>query len=130
MTLEHLKGKFIIDDDVLTRRLETIVEKVLKYCVIDKKGNIHFNDPKLKTRERMKLTLAARTLAAQMDESISPDVSVDELIASTGLPRDQVRARAAELIKAKLARSPRSGIYTAVPYYVEALIDSIAEKGV
>jgi hypothetical protein len=62
-----------------------------------------------------------------MDETISPDVTVDELVASTGLPRDQVRARAAELVKAKLARSPKAGIYAAVPYRIEALIDSITE---
>jgi hypothetical protein len=126
MSLDDLKSKFIIDDNVLRARLETVVNKALKYCVIDKKGNVHFNDSKLKTRERMKLTLAARALAAQMDENISPDVSVDELIASTGLPRDQVRARAAELVKAKLARSPRAGVYAAIPYRVEQLIDSLA----
>ena len=126
MSLEDLKNKFIVDDEVLRGRLETIVNKALRYCVIDKKGNVHFNDPKLKTRERMRLTLAARALAAQMDEKISPDVSVDELVASTGLPRDQVRARAAELVKAKLARSPRAGVYAAIPYRVEELIDSLA----
>jgi len=126
MSLEDLKSRFIVDDNVLRGRLETVVNKALKYCVIDKKGNVHFNDPKLNTRERMRLTLAARALAAQMDETISPDVSVDELVASTGLPRDQVRARAAELVKAKLARSPKAGVYAAVPYRVEELIDSLA----
>jgi hypothetical protein len=126
MSLEDLRSKFIVDDDVLRGRLETIVTKALRYCVIDKKGNVHFNDSKLTTRQRMRLTLAARALAAQMDEKISPEVSVDELVASTGLPRDQVRARAAELVRTKLARSPRAGIYAAVPYRVEALIDSAA----
>lgn len=126
MSLDELKNKFIVDDDVLKGRLEIIVTKALKYCVIDKKGNVHFNDTKLKTRERMRLTLAARALAAQMDESISPEVSVDELVAITGLPRDQVRARAAELVKAKLVRSPSAGVYTAIPYRVEELIDSVS----
>jgi len=125
MSLEELKSKFIVDDDVLKKRIEAIVGKALKHCVIDKKGNVHFNDPKLKTREKMKLTLAARALAAQMDEAISSEVSVDELIVSTGLPRDQVRARAAELVKAKVARSPRAGTYTAIPHRVEEIIDSI-----
>jgi hypothetical protein len=125
MSLDDLKSKFIVDDGVLKDRIEAIVSKALKHCVIDKKGNVHFNDPKLKSRERMKLTLAARALAAQMDETISSEVSVDELIVSTGLPRDQVRARASELVKAKVATSPRAGVYTAVPYRVEELIDSL-----
>lgn len=129
MSIEDLKKKFIVDDDLLKNRLETIVSKALKHCVIDQKGNVHFNDSTLRSRERMKLTLAARALAAQIDERISSDVTVDELVASTGLPRDQVRARAAELVRAKLARSPRAGVYAALPHRVEALIDSVgAEK--
>ena len=115
MSIEEMKQKFIVDDDVLRSRLEVMVSKALKHCVIDRKGNVHFNDPKLRTsREKMKLTLAARALAAQMDEKISSDISVDELIASTGLPRDQVRARAAELVKSKLAHSPKAGVYAAL----------------
>lgn len=125
MSLEDLRSKFIVDDDVLKVKLETLVNKALHHCVIDKKGNVHFNNAKLTTREKMKLTLAARAVAAQLDGKISPDVSVDELIASTGLPRDQVRARAAELVKARLARSEKTGVYTAIPHRVEDLIDSI-----
>lgn len=129
MSIEEMKKKFIVDDDVLRSRLEVMVNKALKHCVIDRKGNVHFNDPKLTSREKMKLTLAARALAAQMDEKISSDISVDELIASTGLPRDQVRARAAELVKSKLAHSPKAGVYAALTHRVEALIDSVgAEK--
>lgn len=128
MNIDDLKKKFIVDDDILKTRLETIVDKAVKHCIIDKKGNVHFNDSKLKSREKMKLTLAARALAAQMDDKISSNVTVDELVASTGLPKDQVRARAAELVKAKVAHSPKAGVYAALPHRVEALVDSIAVK--
>lgn len=54
------------------------------------------------------------------------EISVEELSANTGLPKDQVRARAAELVKEKLATSPKRGYYAAVPYKVEALVDSVS----
>jgi hypothetical protein len=48
MSIEELKKKFIVDDDALKNRLEPIATKALEHCVLDKKGNVHFNNPKLK----------------------------------------------------------------------------------
>jgi hypothetical protein len=44
---------------------------------------------------------------------------------NTGLPKNQVRARTAELVKEKFVISPRRGFYAALPYKVEALVDSV-----
>jgi hypothetical protein len=102
--------------------------KALQHCVLDTKGNVHFNNSKLNSREKLRLTLAARAIGAQMDTKMKSEVSVEELSVNTGLPRNQVRARAAELVKEKLASSPSRGHYAAVPYKVEALIDSVADS--
>jgi hypothetical protein len=128
MSIEELKKKFIVDDDALKNRLEAIATKALKHCVLDTKGNVLFNDPKLTPTERLRLTLAARAIGSQMDSKMKSEVSIDELSENSGLPKNQVRARAAELVKQKLAVSPKRGVYKAVAHKVEALIDSVAVK--
>jgi hypothetical protein len=128
MIIEELKKQFIVDDDVLEKRLEAIGTKALEHCVLDKRGNVHFNNPKLNPREKLRLTLAARAIAAQMDSSMRSEVTIAELAATSGLPKDQVRARAAELVKDKFATSPKRGVYRAVPHKVEALIDSVEKS--
>lgn|GEM_PF-4479561 len=125
MSIEELKKRFIVDDDALKSRLEAIATKALDRCVLDTKGNVHFNNPKLNPREKLRLTLAARAIGAQMDSKFKAEVSVEELSVNSGLPKDQVYARAGELVKQKLATSPKRGYYAAIPYKVEALIDSV-----
>ena len=118
----------LLTPDALKTRLEPIATKALQHCVLDAKGNVHFNDPKLTPRQKLRLTLAARAIGAQMDAKIKSKVSVQELSANTGLPNEQVSARGAELVKEKLATSPKRGVFSALPYKVEALIDSVSGK--
>lgn len=130
MSIEDLKRKFIVDDDVLKNRLEDITTKALEHCVVDKKGNVHFNSSNLSAREKLSLILAARAVASQMDETIKSDVSMAELTLISSLPEKQITARIAELTKDKLVSSSKKGIYSAVPHKVEALLNSVkgAEK--
>jgi hypothetical protein len=130
MSIEDLKKKFIVDDDVLKDRLEDIATKALEHCVVDKKGNVHFNSSNLSAREKLSLILAARAIASQMEETIKSDVSMAELTLNSGLPEKQITARIAELAKDKLVASSKKGIYSAVPHKVEALLNSVkrAEK--
>jgi riboflavin biosynthesis pyrimidine reductase len=128
MSIEELKKKFIVDDDALKSRLEEIATKALQHCVLDRKGNVHFNNPKFTPREKLRLTLAARAIASQMDETLKSEVSVAELSANSGLPENQVRARAAELAKEKFVTSPKKGTYAAVPHKVEAMLDSVTKS--
>ena len=125
MSIEDLKKKFIVDDDVLKNRLEEIATKALEHCVVDKKGNVHFNSSNLSAREKLSLILAARAIASQMDETIKSDVSMAELTLISGLPEKQITARIAELTKDKLVTSSKKGIYSAVPHKVEALLNSV-----
>ena len=128
MSIEDLKKKFIVDDDVLKNRLEEIATKALQLCVLDKKGNVHFNNSKLNPTEKLRLTLAARAIASQLDETVSCEVSVAELATNSGMAGNQVRARASDLVKEKSATSPKRGFYAAVPHKVEALLDSVAKS--
>jgi hypothetical protein len=128
MSIEELKKKFIVDDDVLKTRLEEIATKALEHCVLDKKGNVHFNNSKLNPREKLRLTLAVRAVASQLDGTIKNEVSVAELSLNSGMPKDQVYARTAELTKDKFITSPTKGFYAAVPHKVETLLDSVTKS--
>jgi hypothetical protein len=125
MGLEELKRQFIVDENVLKARLEPVVAKALLYCRIDKDGRVEIRNPKLSGKEQVKLALAARVIAAEMEPAISPEVSVGEISKFTGLPPNQVRARGKDAIDDKFAQSPKSGVYRALPHKVEAFLDGL-----
>jgi hypothetical protein len=126
MNLEELKKKFIVDDDVLRARLQTIVSKALDHCQLDKHGHVLISNAKLSGRDKVKLTLAARAIAAQLDPKISPEVTGPEIGKYTGLPINQVRARAKEAVDDRFAESPQMGTYRAMPHKIEPFLDSIS----
>ena len=125
--LESLKSKFIVDDEAIASRLETLVSKALTHCVVDRRGRVHVNNDKLSTRDKLKLSLAARQLASRLDSNISAEMTVDDLIESTGLPRDQVRARMSEVVKERFAIAAEAGVFSAALHKVEAFLDSLKQ---
>lgn len=129
MNIEELKKQFIVDDDVLKTRLEPIVTKALAHCRIDKNGQVLITNKNLSGKEQVKLVLAARAIASQMDSSISPEVGADEISRFTGLPANQVRARVKDAIEDRFAQSPKAGVYRALSYKVEGLLDGFEELG-
>src|SRR6266852_3276128 len=114
MNIEELRKQFIVDEDVLKTRLEPLVASALRHCRIDKNGQVLITSSKLSGRDQVKLVLAARAIAAQLDGNIRAAVTIDEIEKYTGLPRDQVRARGKECIEEKFATSPGAGTYRAV----------------
>lgn len=128
MTLEELKKQFIVDEDILRERLEPVVSKALKHCRIDKNGQVLITNGKLSAKNRIKLVIAARAIAAQLDANIASEVTASELTKFTGLPANQVRARGSDAIKEKFAQSSRAGVYQAIAYKVEPFLDEISEQ--
>ena len=126
MSLADVKKQFIVDEDAFKERLEQVVGKALKYCRIDKNGQVLIADSSLSGKDQVKLTLAARALAAQLDDQIAADVTVVELCKYTGLPANQVRARGNDAIRDKFAESPEAGVYRAIPRKIEAFLDTIS----
>ncbi len=127
MSLEELRRKFIVDQDVLKARLEPVVSKALNYCVCDKEGKVHILRRDLSGRNQTMLVLAARAIASQLDPKIAPQISVSEIAAYTGLPANQIRARGKELVEARFAESPERGTYRALFHRVEVFLDSMSE---
>jgi len=126
MNIEELKRQFIVDEDALKVRLEPIVSKALNHCRIDKKGQVLITNAKLSGKDRVRLTLAARAIAAQLDSKIPPDVSVAEIAKYTGLPVNQIRARGKDAIEDRFAESSKPGSYRALPHKIEGFLDSIS----
>jgi hypothetical protein len=123
--IDALKSRFIVDDDVINARLEVLVTKALEHCVVDKRGKVHVNNIKLASRDKLKLALAARQLASQLEPTIPSQMSVNDLMESTGLPRDQVRARMSEIVKERFAVPSDSGVFSAVLHKIESFLDSL-----
>jgi len=102
MSIDDLKKRFIVDADVLKVRLESVVDKALKFCIVDKGGHVHITRPKMAAKDQVMLVLIARAVASQLQPDISADASVNEIATYTGLPENQVRARSKDLIEARL----------------------------
>jgi len=126
MSIEDLKKQFIVDDDALKTRLEPLITKALNYCRISKSGEVLITNSKLSAKDQIMLTLSARAIASQLDSAISANVAVADLHKSTGLPTNQIRARANEIVAAKLATSPQAGEFRAIPHKIEAFLDGLA----
>jgi hypothetical protein len=125
-SLEELKKGFIVDEGVIQDRLESLVAEARKHCVIDKKGTVHPNDNSLKSRDKIMLVLAVRYIASQLEPTIKATVTAEEIASSTRLPTDQIRARAADLVRDKLAEPMAKGQWRAQPHKVESFLKSLS----
>lgn len=128
MNKEELKRKFIVSADVLKDRLEPLVTTALQHCLVAENGTVHILSTSLGAKEKIKLVLAARSLAARLADDISPDVSVSELAVSTGLPENQIRARSNDLVKERFATTAKRGSYVANAHKIEAFLNSLQES--
>jgi len=128
MNLETLRNQFIMEDDALKVRLEPLVTKALHFCKIDKAGQVLITNPKLASLDQVKLVLTARMIASALDPTIKEAVLATEIAKCTGLPANQVRARATDAIRAKFAESLGLGIYKAIPHRIEGFLDDLSSR--
>ena len=122
--LETLKKQFLVDEDVAKSRLEQLLAKALPYCIVDRKGAVHVSVD-LPARSRLKLILVARAIAALLEDTISAEVSIDDLAALSGLPKNQVTARTSDIVKEKFAETVRAGVLRAYSHKLEGFLDSL-----
>lgn len=126
MDIDELKEQFLVDDDVQKERLAQLVHKALEHCVVHKNGTVELKHKSLAGRDRVKLVLSARLLASKLDESRSSDVTVEEIAESTGLPKNQVAARAKECLDERFSERSTRGSYKARALKVEEFLDTLA----
>lgn len=128
MSLEDLKKQFIVDEDSMRRDLEPLVRRAIKYCVVDTQGRIHLKDHSMAGKLKIKLALAAKAIAYQLDNTFKAEISLDELATVSGLPANQARARVAEVVEERFAESVGRGSYRANVYRLPRFMDEL-EKG-
>ena len=128
MDLKELRAKFIVEEDAMKARLEPLVAKAMLHCKVDKSGQVFITNTKLSSRDQLVLILAARSIASELDPSISPSVTVAEIGKFTGLPANQIRARGTDAIRGKFAEAPKPGTYRAIPHRIQVFLDSIGSR--
>ena len=125
MNSEDLKRRFIVDEKTVAKDLETLVEKALEFCVVDTTGRVHLKQHELPAKVRIKLVLSARRIASQLDASFSPELSIEEITAATGLPSNQVRARLNEVAADRFAEASGRGTYKANTFRIQSFLDEL-----
>jgi hypothetical protein len=123
--LEALRRQFFVEEDLIARRLEVLTEKVLRFCTVDKRGNVRVLSEVKGAKNQLQVTLSARAVAARLNAEISEDVSVPELSEATGLAKDVVSARCGELVKSRGVASSRRGTFRIQEDRIEKFLDSL-----
>jgi hypothetical protein len=126
MTLEELRDKFLIDDEVRTERLERLINKALPHCVVHRNGSVELKQEGLAGKDQVKLVLTARVIASKLDESVSDEVAVDQIAEYTGLPKNQAAARAKECLDERFAERSSRGTYKARLMKIEEFLNALS----
>jgi len=127
MTLEDLRERFVIDDEVRSERLEGLIQKALPHCVVHKNGGVEVKGARLSGRQLVKLVLAARLLASKLEGDIACDVTVEQIAEYTGLPKAQAAARAKECLDERFAERSSRGSYKARLLKIDEFLDQLAQ---
>jgi hypothetical protein len=127
MNIDELKEQFLVDGEVHKERLAQLVQKALEHCVVHKNGAVELRHKSLGGRDQVKLVLSARLLASKLDESLSCDVTVEEIAESTGLPKNQVAARAKDCLDDRFAERSTRGSYKARGPKIEEFLDTLSK---
>ena len=127
MNFEELKEQFLVDDQIVRDRLERLMEKALPHCAVHKNGTVEVRRSDLSGKDQVKVVLSARLIASKLDESLSSDVTVDQIAEYTGLPKNQATARAKECLDEKFAERTARGSYKARVRKVEEFFEELGQ---
>jgi hypothetical protein len=106
-------------------QVEAGTQDAARFCRIDARGHVQILADELSAKERIALVAIARALASRRAADISEDVSMAELAEATGLPKNQISARCAELVKLRLFDSSLRGTFRIVHDRIERFLDSL-----
>jgi hypothetical protein len=127
MNIDELKQQFLVDGDIQNDRLAQMVEKALEHCVVHKSGTVEVRNRLLAGKDQVKLVLSARLLASKLDDSLSDDVTVEQIAESTGLPKNQVAARAKDCMDERFAERTTRGSYRARALKIDKFLETLSK---
>lgn len=135
--LENLEKSFILDENVEYENIKELIEKVLKYCKIDKKGYVIIDQKtlsSLRIQDKVTLVLIARHLAFKLQQKLGREISIKEEVSTRDLAsmlnekQSVINARIKELKDKKQVVRVSRGIYKIAPYSISPFL-KILEKG-
>lgn len=128
-SLEELKKAFIINkEEYEKQKLPDYIKRTLKYCKINSEGGVHIENFSLTIRDKIAISLTARFLANQLQSTINPEISGDELSTFLDVEKPVIYARLKDLCDIKMIKRLEKGTYQIVPYYIESLLDELDAK--
>lgn len=130
MNREELRSRFILDESALRADIEALTTKALKYCHLDASGRVHIKNSRLSGAVRVKLALTAKLLGSELDPSFSSDMTVEEAADATALPSNQARARLADAVRERFAKSVGRGVFRAYSHQVGSFLDALDAGGI
>ncbi|WP_158787877.1 hypothetical protein [Granulicella sp. L46] len=124
-TLEELKAQFLVSSNLSEAKMLSLLQLAIAHCAVDSKGNVDIKSPKLAARDKIMLVLSARYIAHHLDESISMDVTGDELVRNAGVALDQIRARTSDLVRDKQIETPARGTYRVLVHRIDPFLQGL-----
>jgi sulfur carrier protein ThiS len=127
MNLGILSKQFLVDDDASPEEWGRLIEKLLPHCVVRKNGTVEIKNGRLSARLLAKLVLSARLVASKVNgSSVKSDVTVGEIADFTGIPKNQSKARAKELVDEHFAERTARGSYRARRNKIDVFLDGLS----
>lgn len=126
--LGKAREQFFSEGDVSTSRLVSMTAELRSLCTVDRKGNVQVLPGVQGAKQQLQVALAARAVAHRLNADIPEAASVGELAQATGLTKDVVSARCAELAKGRGERnvaSPTRGMFRIPLDRVERVVQSL-----
>ena len=107
--MTNIKEKFIISKKLELQTIEAYAERLLPFCTVYSDGEIALGNEKLTTLEKVKVALTARYLANGLDNTISAEITPEELVHWLNIPKDQISARLKDTRDAHFASTSEKG---------------------
>jgi hypothetical protein len=120
--LEELKNRFLVSESLSETKMLRLLELAVDHCAVDAKGNVEIKNSSLPAKDKLMLVLVARLIAHNLDETISADVTAEELVRNARIASEQVRARTSDLVKDRQIETASRGVYRAMLHRIEPFL--------
>jgi len=126
----RVREKFFEEREYNKEYVLRFIERIADFVTVNPKTQeVNIIKSKLTTKEKVCLVVIARFLANQLEEGISPEVTIEEVARYTRIDEPQVRARLSELVDERVLYRVAKGVYSVRSFSaIEKWVNSIIEK--
>jgi len=126
--LSDLKKEFILDGEIEREDIGGLIERILRFCKIDKQGYVVLFDKNAKISTKLLLSLSARYLGSKLQQKTGEEVTINETIHYKDLAKmlhekeAVIAARLKELKDDRMVAAIGPGTYRIEPYSIDKLL--------